>query len=147
MSTVTDSVIRRYENEEIEDPIIAGGYISSTMNMTAYIMGAGTVTIPFIFSLTGIVNGTIMILIGALVTLYASVLLVKCTQITGLMSYEEFAIVAFKSERIKDLVSLSIIISILGFIIIYITFAKTIVQSIAQGVVGTENLDQLPIIL
>ena len=120
----------------MEDPVIAGGYISSTMNMTAYIMGAGTVTIPFIFSLAGILNGTIMILLGALVTLYASNLLVKCTQITGLMSYEDFAIVAFRSKRIKDLVSLSIIISILGFIIIYITFAKTILQSIAQGVVG-----------
>ena len=75
--------------------------------MCAYMLSVSTVTIPYILSLTGLINGSILIILSGATTIYASSRLVKCTEITGKTSYEDFATAAFKSKSATRLVSIS----------------------------------------
>jgi amino acid permease len=60
-----------------------GSLSGSIFSLTAACMGAGTLTMPYIVSKTGIVLGPILILTGALLSYYAGMLIIKCSQITG----------------------------------------------------------------
>ena len=55
----------------------AGSVSSSTLNLVAATMGAGTITMPYIVSLTGIGLGAILIISGAFLSYYTSNLLVS----------------------------------------------------------------------
>ena len=57
----------------------AGSVSSSTLNLVAATMGAGTITMPYIVSLTGIGLGAILIISGAFLSYYTSNLLVSFT--------------------------------------------------------------------
>ncbi len=56
---------------------------SSTFTVIGCCMGAGTLTIPYILSLTGILLGSVMILLGAFLTYYSSMKFVRCAAITN----------------------------------------------------------------
>lgn len=49
----------------------------SIISLIAVTMGAGTLTIPYIVSLNGLVFGSFMIIIGALLSYYSGMLLVN----------------------------------------------------------------------
>ena len=88
-----------------------------------------------------------MIIISAIATIYTSSRLVRCTEITGHTSYEDFATAAFKNKYATTFVSMSLLVCILGFITIYITTIKTLVPSIATAFIGNENASKLPYML
>jgi amino acid permease len=60
-----------------------GSANSAALNLMAATMGAGTVTMPYIFTRVGIVPASILIIIGAFLSHYSSMLLVKCTCPSG----------------------------------------------------------------
>ena len=49
----------------------------SIVSLIAVTMGAGTLTIPYIVSLNGILFGSLLIIMGALLSYYSGMLLVK----------------------------------------------------------------------
>ena len=55
----------------------AGSLNASCLNLIATTMGAGTVTMPYIISLTGIGLGAILVILGAVISSYSSSLLVS----------------------------------------------------------------------
>lgn len=72
-----------------------GSMSGSIFSLVAACMGAGTLTMPYIISKTGIFLGPVLILLGALLSYYAGMLIIKCTEITGKKTYEDFALLAF----------------------------------------------------
>jgi len=58
----------------------AGSINSSTLNLVAATMGAGTITMPYIISLTGIAFGSFLIIVGAILSNYSGMLLVSRNQ-------------------------------------------------------------------
>ena len=54
-------------------------------------MGAGTITIPFIFYENGIVFGGLLILFGGSLSLFTGFLIAYASEVTGGHNYEEIA--------------------------------------------------------
>jgi len=59
-------------------PLQAGSVNSSVLNLIACTVGAGTITMPYVIALTGIAFGSILIVLGAMLSHYSSSLLIKC---------------------------------------------------------------------
>ena len=93
------------------------------MNLVACTMGAGTLTIPYIVSLNGLILGPMIIIFGALLSFYSGHLLVKCEEQTGKYQYESLARLAF-GKRAKPIISIFMIISMLGFAVSYIALVS-----------------------
>ena len=68
-----------------------GSIQGSILSLIAACMGAGTLTMPYIVSKTGLVLGPVLILMGAMMSCYAGLLIIRCSQLTGKKTYEEFA--------------------------------------------------------
>ena len=56
-----------------------GSLSGSIFRLIAACMGAGTLTMPYIVSKTGIVLGPLLIIIGAFLSYYAGMLIIKCS--------------------------------------------------------------------
>ncbi len=65
------------KEESSSSPFSAGSINSSCLNLIAATMGAGTVTMPYIISLTGIGLGAILVVVGAAISFYSASLLVS----------------------------------------------------------------------
>jgi len=116
-----------------------GSLSGSIFSLIAACMGAGTLTMPYIVSKTGIVFGPILILMGALLSYYAGMLIIKCSEMTGKLTYEEFAYIAY-GRKFSTLVSVFVLISLLGFATAYVALAKTLIPTALQSSIGKDNL-------
>jgi amino acid permease len=76
-------------------------------------------------AINGIIGGMFWILTSAAMTFYASRLLIECSEITGKSGYEKLAKLAF-GKRWKTLVAVSQIITMLGFVVTYLTIVSTL---------------------
>ena len=118
-------------------------------------MGAGTISMPFIISVTGIVLGSLLTIGGAILSYFSSMLLVsiphsylisfsrqiKCTSISGKYSYEDLVEVAFGERKLwRQITSIFTMVSLLGFTTAYISLAKTLIPSLAAGHVSDPAL-------
>ena len=63
--------------------------------MIAATLGAGTIAFPYAIGQNGIVFGSMLIILGAVVSIYTGVLLVKCSNFTGKHRYEDYALVLY----------------------------------------------------
>ena len=68
----------------------------------------------------------------------------KCTKITGHSSYEDFALVAFRSKKMRKIISGCTVVCLLGIVIVYICFVMTLIPTIAIAIVGVDNESNLP---
>jgi len=116
-----------------------GSLSGSVFSLIAACMGAGTLTMPYIVSKTGIVLGPVLILLGAMTTYYSSTLLIRCSEMTKKRSYEEFAYQSF-GKRFKTVVSVCNMVSLLGFATAYVALAKTLIPTALEAAVGEEGL-------
>ena len=124
-------------------------------------MGAGTVTMPYIVTQLGLVCALCMIILGACLSYYTSMLLVKCSLVDNILlrnktfkgdasddldsaffsasasmsSYEDFAELAW-GPKYRPLTATFTITSLLGFATAYISLAKTLIPTI----LGTTDL-------
>jgi amino acid permease len=55
----------------------SGSMSASVFSLIATTMGAGTITMPYIVSLTGIGLGSILIILGAFLSYYSGMLIVR----------------------------------------------------------------------
>ena len=123
-------------------------------------MGAGTITMPYIICMAGIGLGTLLTMLGAGLSHYTGNLLVsiittcnlsqlllyqiKCTELTGRQTYEDFAEVAFGSKRWRVVVTVAMIVSLLGFTTAYVSLSKTLIPSIVEVSLSEETYATLP---
>mmetsp|Transcript_2002 Transcript_2002/g.2980 ORF Transcript_2002/g.2980 Transcript_2002/m.2980 type:complete len:435 (-) Transcript_2002:22-1326(-) len=68
-----------------------GSIQSSVFNLIIICMGAGTITIPYVYYQNGLVLGTAFIFLGGALSLYTGYLIAFCAQKTGGRSFEEIA--------------------------------------------------------
>eukprot|EP00353_Schmidingerella_taraikaensis_P006512 CAMPEP_0185581880 /NCGR_PEP_ID=MMETSP0434-20130131/19198_1 /TAXON_ID=626734 ORGANISM="Favella taraikaensis, Strain Fe Narragansett Bay" /NCGR_SAMPLE_ID=MMETSP0434 /ASSEMBLY_ACC=CAM_ASM_000379 /LENGTH=158 /DNA_ID=CAMNT_0028200525 /DNA_START=354 /DNA_END=827 /DNA_ORIENTATION=+ len=99
---------------------------------------------PYIICRTGIALGSVLTILGAILSHYTGMLLIKCVEMTGKRSYEDFAEVAFGSSRWRTVISLAMMISLLGFTTAYISLSKTLIPSIVEVTVSSERYEGLP---
>jgi len=104
-------------------------------------MGAGTITMPYIICVAGIGLGSMLTILGACLSHYCGMLLIKCTELTQCQcrTYEDFAEKAFGGKQWRKIVSFAMIISLLGFTTAYVSLSKTLIPSIVQVSVSEEN--------
>ena len=107
-------------------------------------MGAGTITMPYIICVAGIALGSILTILGAGLSHYTGNLLIKCVELTGKRTYEDFAELAFGSKQWRSAVSIAMIVSLLGFTTAYISLSKTMIPRIIEVSVSAETYAKLP---
>ena len=135
MSSQT-SVISRVTNVVNIEP---GSLSGSVFSLVAACMGAGTLTMPYIMSKTGIYLGPVLILLGALLSYYTGILIIKCSEMTGKKTYEEFAYMAY-GYRASIMVSVFVLISLVGFATAYVALAKTLIPTALESTFGKDKL-------
>eukprot|EP00355_Strombidium_rassoulzadegani_P002777 CAMPEP_0168607422 /NCGR_PEP_ID=MMETSP0449_2-20121227/32_1 /TAXON_ID=1082188 /ORGANISM="Strombidium rassoulzadegani, Strain ras09" /LENGTH=360 /DNA_ID=CAMNT_0008647233 /DNA_START=374 /DNA_END=1458 /DNA_ORIENTATION=+ len=110
-----------------------GSMKGSVISLVASCLGAGTLTMPYIVSKR---------VMGAFVSYYAGMLIIKCNEMTGKTDYEEFAQIAF-GKRFAKVVAVFFLTSLLGFATAYVALAKTLVPTAMESTFGKENLPNL----
>ena len=111
-----------------------GSIRGSTVSLVAATIGGSTLTIPYIFCISGLIGGIFWIIVGAGLTYYSGTLLVsnlsylifktqiRCCEITGKTGYERISKIAFGgSERWRTAVSVTVLFSLIGFAVTYMT--------------------------
>ena len=94
---------------------------------------------PYIICVAGIALGSILTILGAGLSHYTGNLLIKCVELTGKRTYEDFAELAFGSKQWRSVVSIAMIISLLGFTTAYISLSKTMIPRIIEVSVSAET--------
>jgi amino acid permease len=86
-------------------------------------MGAGTITIPYVFYENGLILGTIFILFGGSLSLFTGYQIAYCAEKTGGRCYEE---VAYKLYGTKGLqfTSFCNVLCNVGFLISYVVLVS-----------------------
>jgi amino acid permease len=107
-----------------------GSTVSSVFNLCSATLGAGALSLPYAIAKSGIVLGSLLLIIGALLTIYSIKLLIYCRMRTRLNSYEDLSIKLF-SKRFAAFVELNIAIFCLGILVAYIIAAADIIHPLA----------------
>lgn len=122
-----------------------GSVNSAAINLLMACMGAGTVTMPYIVTRIGILPAFALIIFGAALAHYCSMLLVKCcgnlasgSSLTDALpprecaSYEDFAEKAW-GKRWRKVTAVTNILCLLGIAATYISFAKSLIPTLLHG--------------
>lgn len=129
-----------------DDGVLSAGTVgSSVLNLIAATLGAGTITMPYIICRTGIAFGCILTIMGGFLSYYSSMLLIKCAELTGKRNYEDFAEVAFGSKHWRTVVSVTMMVSLLGFTTAYISLSKTLIPNIVVDTFGRDEKENLSV--
>ena len=109
----------------------AGGTSGSVFSLIAATLGAGTLTFAYAMMMNGIILGLILILLGALFSYYTGMLLVKVSDATQVNRFEDFAFKLYGS-RCRSITSVLNLLCLMGFIMSYIVYIKSMVPEILQ---------------
>jgi amino acid permease len=90
-STLTTEVLApEYDSPQRKSPLVV-----ATFNLTATIVGGGVLSLPLAFARCGVVLGTVLMIVAAIITDRSLYLLCLCARQTGATSYGEVGKVAF----------------------------------------------------
>ena len=78
-----------------------GNINSSVFSLIIICMGAGTITIPYIFYENGVFFGGILLLFGGSLSIFSGFLIASAADATGGKSYEEIAYILYGSKGLK----------------------------------------------
>lgn len=70
----------------------AGGLFGSVFSLVAATVGSGNITLAYAIMKNGYVLGPIIVTLGAMLSYYTSMLLVKSAEFTGKVRYEDIAL-------------------------------------------------------
>ena len=101
----------------------AGGTSGSIFSLVAATLGAGTLTFPYAVKENGIAWGTILIIIGALISYYTGMLLVITSNYTQRHRYEDMAASLF-GKKMSIFTSAMNLLCLMGFIMSYIVYVR-----------------------
>lgn len=110
-----------------------GGINASVFTMIMAILGAGkfdlslgTLTLPYVCLENGVIFGSFLLFIGALVSNYAGMRFIECTEKAKSMKYTDFALHLY-GPRVSKITGWCIVLCLLGFCISYIVFLKILI--------------------
>jgi amino acid permease len=119
-----------------------GSSLKSTFTLIAATLGAGIITLPYLSAENGIVLSTLLIAFSAVLSYFVGMLLVKETKKIGKTKYEDFAEHCWGPKMAK-IVGWCNVITLLGFVVSYIVFVKTLVPHILIVMFGENNIPEL----
>ena len=73
----------------------AGGISGSVFSLIAATLGSGTISFAYAVMMNGYVLGPLLIVMGACLSYYTGLLIVKCAEHTGRERYEDIALAMF----------------------------------------------------
>lgn len=107
----------------------AGGTSGSIFSLIAATLGSGTISFAYAIQQNGIILGIMLILLGALISYYTGMLIVKVSNRTQCNRYEDFAQKLYGS-RCRTITSGLNLACLMGFIIAYIVYIKSMLPEI-----------------
>mmetsp|Transcript_55640 Transcript_55640/g.76517 ORF Transcript_55640/g.76517 Transcript_55640/m.76517 type:complete len:129 (+) Transcript_55640:291-677(+) len=107
----------------------AGGTYGSIFSLVAATLGSGTISFAYAIAANGIILGALLIILGALVSYYTGMLLVTVSNHTGRQRYEDIAQELY-GKRCKNITSVLNLLCLMGFVLAYIVYIKTMVPQI-----------------
>lgn len=106
-----------------------GGTCGSTFNLIAATLGSGIIGFAYAIMKNGTVFGPLIIILGALLSYYTGMLIVKCAAATGKTRYEDIALSLFGPTMAKVTSWLNLI-CLIGFTLSYVVFVRNEISSI-----------------
>jgi len=107
----------------VQRQITPGGMKSSILSLIICCLGAGTLSIPFLFYKNGIVIGTLLLLFAGYLSYFSGMLIVVCCEKVNASRYEDIAMNTY-GKKASWLTSLSMLACLLGFAVSYIILCK-----------------------
>lgn len=102
-----------------------GGIKSSIFSLIILCLGAGTLSIPYVFFANGVVFGTILLVLGAIVSIYTGWLVVICCHKLNASRYEDIAMATY-GKKASVLTSICMLACLIGFVMSYIVLVRSI---------------------
>ena len=96
---------------------------SSVFSLVILCLGSGTLTFPYIYYANGIIVGSLLIIFGAVISVFTGWLIVKCANDCGAKRYEDIALKLY-GRRMATFTSIMILLTMLGFVIAYIVLVS-----------------------
>ncbi len=116
----------------------AGSTSESIFSLIAATLGAGTLTFGYAIKVNGIAWGLLLILLGAAISYYTGMLLVKASTHTNRYRYEDIALVLY-GERFSKITSVMNLLCLMAFTMSYIVYIKEAIPEII--LIFAPNLD------
>lgn len=116
----------------------AGGTSGSVFSLIAATLGSGTISFPYAVMMNGYILGPLLIVIGACVSYYSGMLIVKAAIETNRTRYEDIALAVF-NKRFSRVVSYLNLLCLIGFTFSYIVYVKNAIPTIIEIWVDPNN--------
>ena len=126
--------------EYISKVFEAGSLKGATFTLIISILSSGTVSLPFLAAQNGIVLSWMLITFGAIISYFCSMLLVSWAVKIDKNKYEDFAHHCY-GRNMEIFVGWCNLITLMGFVVAYIVFIKTLIPQILEIFV---ELDSIP---
>lgn len=107
----------------------AGGTSGSIFSLIAATLGSGTISFSYAIAANGIILGSILIILGAVVSYYTGMLLVIASNHTGRTRYEDIAQKLY-GNRCKNITVVLNLLCLCGFSMSYIVYIKSMIPEI-----------------
>ncbi len=121
-----DILIPEFESAKRESSIVV-----AIFNLSATIVGGGVLSLPLAFSKCGVILGTLLMIIAAIVTERSLYLLCLCARISGATSYGEVGKAAF-GKYMEYFISLLLWIFLMFVLVAYMVLLQDIWSSIIE---------------
>jgi amino acid permease len=128
-----DILVPAFDSPQRKSPVVV-----ATFNLSATIIGGGVLSLPYAFSKTGLVLGTVLMMIAAIITERSLYLLCLCARLTGATSYGEVGEAAF-GPWMEYMISFVLGIFLIFVIIAYMVLAQDIWTSVLKIAFSMED--------
>ena len=119
----------------------AGGTSGSVFSLIAATLGSGTISFPYAVMMNGYILGPMLIVLGACVSYYTGMLIVRCSENTNRTRYEDIAD-AIYGKKVARMTSFCNLACLIAFTIAYIVYIKKAVPEIIEHYQGKENVPE-----
>jgi len=107
----------------MQKQIRPGGIKSSIFSLIILCLGAGTLSIPYVFYKNGVVFGSILLIGGAILSMYTGWLVVVCCHKYNSTRYEDIAMATY-GKRASVMTSICMLACLIGFVVSYIVLVR-----------------------
>ena len=91
-------------------------------------LGAGTLSIPYVFYKNGLVFGSLLLFLGGILSIYTGWLIVVCCHRLNAARYEDIALATY-GKRASVITSICMLACLIGFVVSYIVLVSLVMNS------------------
>jgi amino acid permease len=102
-----------------------GGMKSSIFSLIVLCLGAGTLSMPYVFYSNGFLFGMFLLIFGASMSFYTGWLIVICCERLNANRYEDIAMYTY-GKRASFITSICMLACLIGFVAAYIVLFKNL---------------------